>query len=719
MRKLGLTSWTLIGLGLGIVVGLFFGEYAKVLQPIGDAFVMLLQMAVLPYFVVTLILGLGSITLTEAKLLGVNGIKVLAMLWGVCLLMVFLLPLTFPALEAAAFFSTSDVQPPEQLDFLGLYIPSNPFRTLADGILPGIVMFGIALGVALISVPRKDSLLEALASLQQALVSIVGFVVKLTPVGVFALAAGAAGTMSIEELSRLQVYLIAYTVGAMLLAFWIVPMLISTLTPFTYREVFRAARDPLVTGFTTGNLLVVLPMLTENIKTLFHERQLGNEDTDSMVGVVVPISYPFPDIGTLLIMLFVPFAAWFSGSPMALDEYPKFAVVGFFSFFGNVEIGMPFLLDQLRLPSDMFELYLMTLVYIGRFATLVAVTHVAAMTLMTVSAANGLMRLDMRRFGTYAAGSAGIVLTALLALTIGLKAIVSDTYEGDQLVTSMQWRGDPLPAAVEREVPDRGLPRPPEGTSLLDQIRERGMLRVGYINDALPYTFFNRNDELVGFDVEMAGELASDLGVKLEFVPYSRQTLLQQLEAGHFDIAMGGRDATPTLAAEALLSESYLDINLGIVVEDFRRKKFDTVEKIRNNPTLRLGVLDNDYLGPHLKQVFPQAEIVPLVNPPEFFEGGFLQVDGLVISVQAGSAWTLLYPEFTAVAPQPVRGTIPLAYVIAWHDSELKAYLDSWIDLKKGDGTIERLYNHWVLGEDAGKGEPRWSILRNVLGWVD
>jgi Na+/H+-dicarboxylate symporter len=54
---LGLTSLTHTGLTLGIGVGLFFGEGATLLQPLGDGFVMLLQIAVLPYFVVLAVRG--------------------------------------------------------------------------------------------------------------------------------------------------------------------------------------------------------------------------------------------------------------------------------------------------------------------------------------------------------------------------------------------------------------------------------------------------------------------------------------------------------------------------------------------------------------------------------------------------------------------------------------------------------------------------------------
>jgi hypothetical protein len=45
--------------------------------------------------------------------------------------------------------------------------------------------------------------------------------------------------------------------------------------------------------------------------------------------------------------------------------------------------------------------------------------------------------------------------------------------------------------------------------------------------------------------------------------------------------------------------------------------------------------------------------------------------------------------------------------------------LSTWIGLKQRDKTIERLYEHWILGQAAAKKGPRWSIVRDVLHWVD
>ena len=54
-------------------------------------------------------------------------------------------------------------------------------------------------------------------------------------------------------------------------------------------------------------------------------------------------------------------------------------------------------------------------------------------------------------------------------------------------------------------------PPAPPGSSLLAAVRQRHLVRVGYVEGQAPYSFFNSRGELVGFDVEMAHQLANDL----------------------------------------------------------------------------------------------------------------------------------------------------------------------------------------------------------------
>src|SRR4029450_13785316 len=124
------------------------------------------------------------------------------------------MPLAFPAAQSASFFSTSLIATPEGIDFLHLFIPANPFYSLANNLVPAVVLFSLSVALALSSFDNKQSLLEPLTLLNRAMTRITQFVSTLTPFGVFAVTASAAGTMSIEEFERLQVYLVLYVAMA-------------------------------------------------------------------------------------------------------------------------------------------------------------------------------------------------------------------------------------------------------------------------------------------------------------------------------------------------------------------------------------------------------------------------------------------------------------------------------------------------------------------------
>jgi Na+/H+-dicarboxylate symporter len=267
-RKIGIATQVFIGLGLGLLVGVFFGEDAAFLKIGGDAFIALLQITVIPYVMVALITSLGRLTLADAKALGLRGGSILLVLWAVGLIVVLLSPLAFPDWPSASFFSVSEIEAAKPVDFLKLYIPANVFSSLSNAVVPAIVVFSILFGLALINVKNKERVLDLLSTVGDGLMEITGFVGKIAPYGVFAITASAAGTIDIADLGRLQVYIAVYVAIALILSLWLIPGLIAMLTPLKFGAILHAFRGPLITAFATGNVLIVLPLLVADSKEL-------------------------------------------------------------------------------------------------------------------------------------------------------------------------------------------------------------------------------------------------------------------------------------------------------------------------------------------------------------------------------------------------------------------------------------------------------------------
>ena len=242
---------------------------------------------------------------------------------------------------------------------------------------------------------------------------------------------------------------------------------------------------------------------------------------------------------------------------------------------------------------------------------------------------------------------------------------------------------------------------------------------MGCVADNLPFSFRNEAGRLVGFDIDMAHLLASELDCELWLVPLGPDQLTSELERDTIDLAMCGIIMTSDRLQAATFSRPYMRVTMCLMVPDFRRREFSSYHNIRQLPELRIAAMPSRRFRDELTAQFPQVDVVTISSPREFFVSPTLNADAMLISVEAGSAWTLIYPGFTPVVPQPQPYTMPLGYPIAAHDHVFADFVSQWIDLKSASPTYRQMYDYWILGKGSETKTPRWSILRNVLGWTD
>lgn len=91
-----LPVWVLLGAALGIAAGLFFGDDAAVLRPIGTAYIKMMEVAVFPYIICSLLHGLGRLSPSTALELFRRSWLVYVIVWGATFLVIFLLSLAIP-----------------------------------------------------------------------------------------------------------------------------------------------------------------------------------------------------------------------------------------------------------------------------------------------------------------------------------------------------------------------------------------------------------------------------------------------------------------------------------------------------------------------------------------------------------------------------------------------------------------------------------------------
>ena len=718
---LSLSSRILIGLGLGILTGLFLGELSQPLQVLSNAYIRLMQMTVIPYMAIALIVGLGQLTISQAKLLAVRGLVLLLIFWGIAFVIILLIPLSFPDMQAGSFFSTTLIEPKRSFDFVELYIPANPFHALANNVVPAVVFFSATLGIALIGIEDKRYFIAGLQTFLDALTRVAKFIVNLTPIGVFAIGAVTAGTMTIEQFARLQVYFLTFIIAALVLTFWILPALISAVTPFKYKDVLTLSKDALLTAFLTQSLFIVVPILVEHSRQMLEKYQAQTEDTDKLVDIIIPVTFNFPSVGKLLTLLFIPFTAWMAGSALELPDYPQLFLMGLASYFAKAQTALPFLMDQFEIPQDLFQLYIPTSIVTGKFDTLVSAINLLAFSLIGVSALTGYLVLKPARILLYLGITALALFLTVTGTGVLLETMIDTSQKKGQGLMQMRLMGEPVPMTINKTKPNYSPRSEQQDQSTIRNIKERGVLKVGYLPYRYPLAFFNDADELVGFDIEVVNQLAADLGVQLEFSPFRWKELPQKLNSGAIDLAPNVPYLSTWLNL-AEFSDSVLTATIAFIVKDHRRHDFASLESLRKQRNLRIGIVASSvYLKAQLEAWLPKVklELVELSSLADFFEPKNQGIDALVATAEVGTGLTLLYPEYAAVVPKPTLWRLPLGFATAQGNFEISEYLDSWVETHRLKGTFQRAYDFWILGEGAKPKQPRWSIIRNVLHWVE
>ncbi len=213
-RRLSLGVKILLFMVLGIVAGILAGERAEVVQPLGDLFIRLLMMAVIPLVFFNLLAGITS--LADPRSLGRVGGKIVA----------YYLTTTVAALTlgltAMHFFKPGNgMQLREEVDaefgqvpevanvFINL-IPRNIFESFASGQVAQVVVFAIFLGIATLFLPEEPRgvLRRAFGALAEVLRKVVGIVMYFAPIGIGALAAATVGRYGAAIFGPLALFIV-------------------------------------------------------------------------------------------------------------------------------------------------------------------------------------------------------------------------------------------------------------------------------------------------------------------------------------------------------------------------------------------------------------------------------------------------------------------------------------------------------------------------------
>jgi len=715
LKKLSLSSKVLIGVFTGIFLGLFFGEEVGWLSIPGDIFIGLLQMTVLPYIMFSLIVNIGRLTIETGKKIIKYGLIFLFLLLAIGMIYLLILPLAFPTWGSGSFYSSDFVQESKPFDFVKLYIPANLFESLSDNIVPAVVVFSIFIGLGVMKLPNKEALLQPLDVLTDGLNQVNKMIVKITPVGVFSIAAGVVSKLSWSDLSRLQGYLLIYLLAAILITFVVLPYLISIFTPYSTKTIFKITRSTLITIFATGKIIVVYPQLIENIKEILRtQKGVSKEDQDE-IDIIMPLAYPFPNLGTFMIFIFVPFAAWYTGEALNYNDYPIFLSSTLLSSFVAPITGLPFSLDLLKIPQETFQLFVVSTVLTDRIRVVLGAFHLITLTLLTISAGGGFLKFKKGKFIQAIIVISITSFISIFGMNMLLKKSMQNIPTNEEIINRFKLISEEQPYII-LEHPKRNPNKKWRGENTLSRIKRRGKIRIGFYKNSLPFTFFNKDSLLVGYGIDLAHQLAKDLEVSIEFVPIGIGLLIPELSQDYFDIAISDVFLSSRYAEEMELSKPYLHVSLALLTKK-DNINFDDFKTTIKLDTFTISYFERPEIANEFLSYFPNGGSYAINDSEEFFDqkkNDSIKIDAHLTSAERAAAITVAHPNYKVVNPLPYHINNALVFPIA-KDEVWRRYIDKWIDFRTNDGAFQRIYDQWILGKEFKKEQKTWSIYENML----
>jgi len=270
-----------VGLGLGVLAHLFFGDAvwlrwisANLIGPVGQIFLRLLFMLVIPLIVSALALAVAE--LGDLRRLGRIGAKTLAYTAAVSSIAVAI------GVSLVNVFEPGAGLPPELIQGLGEgtqlpvaaaaagrtgaafivnLVPTNVVRAMADGDMLALMVFALLLGVGVAAAPGEPArrLEDVLRGLQDVTMWLLAQVIRLAPVGVACLVFVLASRLGLEIFRSLAAYVGVVLLGLALQQFGVYAASVSWLGGMSPRRFYRGVRAAMVTAFSTASSNATLP----------------------------------------------------------------------------------------------------------------------------------------------------------------------------------------------------------------------------------------------------------------------------------------------------------------------------------------------------------------------------------------------------------------------------------------------------------------------------
>ncbi len=233
--------------------------------------------------------------------------------------------------------------------------------------------------------------------------------------------------------------------------------------------------------------------------------------------------------------------------------------------------------------------------------------------------------------------------------------------------------------------------------SALHEILNSGVLKVGTTGDWNPMTMKDpATNAYQGYDIDVMTELATDLGVEVEFVPTDWKTLVSGVTSGKYHMT-GSASVSPARAKAAGYSVSYFSLATVPLVLAENLDRFQDWDDL-NSPDVTVAATLGTVQEKMVARFFPDSQHQIVEAPARDFQEVLAgRADGHITSNVEAFKLVDKYPQMAVVPVSAPREPTPIAMLLPQDDQVWINYVNTWIALKTERGFFDELGKKWKL----------------------
>ena len=234
----------------------------------------------------------------------------------------------------------------------------------------------------------------------------------------------------------------------------------------------------------------------------------------------------------------------------------------------------------------------------------------------------------------------------------------------------------------------------PASLSTLENVLKTGTLKVG-VSLFTPWSLKNKEGELIGFEIDVAKQLAKDLGVKPEFHVFEWKNILPALLNKKIDIIIAGMTITPQRALKVNFSQPYASSGVGLVTNIALTKNFTGINHL-NGPTTIITAVKDTVSEELARRICPEATIKTFSSSQKAIHAittgkahGYIEHNPIPTFV------VLDYPDIVDEPLSKPLLTTKAGFAINKGDPDFINFLNAWITAREADTWLPSAHKYW------------------------